>query len=162
MSTLYQIEQSILECFDVESGEILDADKLDALMVERDEKIENVALWIKNLLSDADALNAEKTAFAEREKTARNKADSLKRWLANALGGEKFSTSKVQIGFRKSETLVIDNEDNFIEWASTHNRGDLLKFGKPTVDKIAVKQFLKSGETLDGVSIVSNQNIQIK
>lgn len=162
MATLYEIDQAILDCIDGETGEIIDAEKLNELMIERDVKIENVALWIKNLLSDADAFKAEKDAFAEREKAARNKAENLKQWLGAALDGQKFSTSKVQVSFRKSEAVKIEDENRFVDWAWNNERDDLLTYKDPTPNKTAIKQLLKSGKTLDGVSIIENQNIQIK
>ena len=162
MANLYQINQAILDCIDTETGEIIDAEKLNELMIEKEVKIENVALWIKNLLSDADAFKAEKDAFAEREKAARNKADNLKQWLSTVLDGQKFSTSKVQINFRSSESVEIEDEKKFVDWAWDNERDDLLTYKDPTPNKTAIKQLLKSGKTLDGVSIVKNQNIQIK
>lgn len=68
MASLYQIDQAILECLDAETGEIIDAEKLDALFMEKNQKIENIALWIKNLQADALAYKAEKDAFAARQK----------------------------------------------------------------------------------------------
>jgi hypothetical protein len=162
LSTLYQIEQSILDCIDTETGEIIDAEKLNSLIMARDQKVESVALWIKNLLSDADAFKAEKDAFTEREKAARNKADNLKQWLSTVLDGQKFSTSKVQINFRSSESVEIEDEKKFVDWAWDNERDDLLTYKDPTPNKTAIKQLLKSGKTLDGVSIVKNQNIQIR
>jgi hypothetical protein len=162
MASLYEIEQSILDCIDTETGEIIDAEKLNELMLEKEVKIENVALWVKNLLSDADAFKAEKDAFAEREKAARNKAENLKQWLSMALDGQKFSTSKVQISFRNSESVEIEDEKKFVDWAWDNERDDLLTYKDPTPNKTAIKQLLKSGKTLNGVSIVKNQNIQIK
>lgn len=162
MASLYEIEQSILNCIDTETGEIIDAEKLNELMMEREVKIENVALWVKNLLSDADAFEAEKDAFAEREKAARTKAENLKQWLSIALDGQKFSTSKVQVSFRGSEAVEIEDEKKFVDWAWDNERDDLLTYKDPTPNKTAIKQLLKSGGTLDGVSIVKNQNIQIK
>lgn len=53
--TLYEIDQAILACIDEESGEIIDADALAELSMERDKKVEGVALWIKNLRADAPA-----------------------------------------------------------------------------------------------------------
>lgn len=161
MASLYEIEQSILDCIDMETGEIIDAEKLNELMIEREVKIENVALWVKNLLSDADAFKAEKDAFAEREKAARNKAENLKQWLSMALDGQKFSTSKVQIGFRKSEAVEIEDEEKFIDWAQKHDRDDLLTYKAPTVDKTAIKRALKLSAELEGVHIVQKNNIQI-
>ena len=162
MASLYEIEQSILDCIDTETGEIIDAEKLNKLMIEKEVKIENVALWVKNLLSDADAFEAEKDAFAEREKAARNKAENLKQWLSMALDGQKFSTSKVQISFRNSESVEIEDEKKFVDWAWDNERDDLLTYKDPTPNKTAIKQLLKSGKTLNGASIVKNQNIQIK
>lgn len=162
MASLYEIEQSILDCIDTETGEIIDAEKLNKLMIEKEVKIENVTLWVKNLLSDADAFKAEKDAFAEREKAARNKAENLKQWLSMALDGQKFSTSKVQISFRNSESVEIEDEKKFVDWAWDNERDDLLTYKDPTPNKTAIKQLLKSGKTLNGVSIVKNQNIQIK
>ena len=66
MATLYEIDAGILSCIDVETGEVLDPEKLEALQMEREEKIESVALWYKNLCSDAEAYKAEKQAFASR------------------------------------------------------------------------------------------------
>lgn len=162
MASLYEIEQSILDCIDTETGEIIDAEKLNELMIEREVKIENVALWVKNLLSDADAFKAEKDAFAEREKAARNKAENLKQWLSMALEGQKFSTSKVQISFRKSEAVEIDDEEKFVNWAQKHGRDDLLNYKEPTVNKSAIKQALKLNAELQGVHIEQKNNIQIK
>ena len=62
MANLYeltaQLENFELEV-DEETGEITNLDELDALQLERDEKIENIALWVKNLTADAAAIKAE-------------------------------------------------------------------------------------------------------
>ena len=49
---LYEIDEQILNCIDAETGEIIDADMLNALQMERDAKIEGVALWIKDLKAE--------------------------------------------------------------------------------------------------------------
>ena len=46
--TLYEIDNAILDCIDLETGEIIDVDKLNELQLEKETKIENVALWIKD------------------------------------------------------------------------------------------------------------------
>ena len=162
MATLYEIDQSILSCIDMETGEVIDLERLEALQIEREAKIESVALWYKNLMSDTEAYKAEKQVFAEREAAARSKAESLKKWLGYALSGQNMSTSKVNISFRKSEAVEIKDEEKFIEWAQRSNRNDLLAYKPPTVNKTAVKAELKGGENLAGAEIVTRQNIQIK
>ena len=55
MRALYDIDQDILDCVDLETGEILDTEKLDALQMEREAKLEGVALWVKDLRAEAEA-----------------------------------------------------------------------------------------------------------
>ena len=57
--TIYEIDQAIMECVDLETGEIIDTEQLDKLQMERDAKLENVACWIKDLKAEAEALKAE-------------------------------------------------------------------------------------------------------
>ena len=157
MATLYEIDQVILDCIDPESGEIIDIEKLSELQFERSEKIEKVACWYKNLISDAEDFKREKEVFAEREKAAKNKAENLKKWLADATDGQKFSTSKVLISFRKSESVEIEDEKSFIDILCHTDRDDLLSYKDPTPNKTAIKAALKSGEKFDGVSIVEKK-----
>ena len=100
---LYDIEKEIMECIDEETGEIIDIEKLDALTMERDTKIENICLWIKNLKADAVALKAEKDHFAARQKAAENKAESLTKYISNFLNGDKYKSARVTVSYRKSE-----------------------------------------------------------
>lgn len=62
MRTLYEIDADIVNCIDTETGEILDFDSLDALNMERDAKIEGVALYVKQLQAEAEAIKAEEKA----------------------------------------------------------------------------------------------------
>lgn len=151
---LYEIDSAIMDCVDVETGEIFDIDKFEELSLERDAKIEGLCLWIKNLKAEAEALKAEKDAFAQRQKTAENKMESLKKYIASYLDGTKFETAKVKVSFRKSESLEISEDAQIPD--------EFLKFKEPEVNKTELKKALKAGMHFDGVSIVQNQNIQIK
>lgn len=57
---LYQIDREILSCVDQETGEIIDFEQLDALQMDRERKIENLACYIKNLKAEEAAFSAEK------------------------------------------------------------------------------------------------------
>ena len=154
MATLYEIDLAILECIDGETGEIIDHEKLEALQMERDEKIEKVALWYKNLCSDVEAYKAEKMNFAEKQKAAENKAESLKKWLDNALSGCPFKTTKVDIKYRKSKQVIIDDLYSI--------DGSYLKYAEPTADKTAIKKAIDNGEEITGCHIEEKENISIK
>lgn len=151
---LYEIDSAILDCVDVETGEIFDEDKFEELSLERDAKIENICLWIKNLKAEAEALKAEKDTFAQRQKVAENKMESLKRYISSYLDGTKFESAKVKVTFRKSESLEI-SEDAIVP-------DEYLRFKEPEVNKTELKKAIKSGVEVPGVALVTNNNIQIK
>lgn len=154
MATLYEIDREIAECFDSETGDVLDFERLNNLQIEREKKIENAALLYKNLVSDAEAYKAEKQAFADREQSARRKAESLKQYLDYALSGENFKTPRVAISFRSSERVVVDDTAK-IDAA-------FLKFAEPTVDKVAIRKAIKDGMEIAGAHIETQKNLQIK
>ena len=157
--TIYEIDQAIMECVDLETGEIIDTEQLDKLQMERDAKLENVACWIKDLKAEAEALKNEKQALAERQKVAENKAESLKKWLAYALQGEKFKTPKCAISFRKSEAVEVTDEglNNLMK-----EHDELLTYKAPEPNKTAIKQALKDGLSVEGVQLVQNTSTIIK
>lgn len=155
MANLYEINQELLNLTDSETGEIEDWSAFEALQLARDEKIENIALYHKNLLAEAAALKAEEKSFAERRKRAETKADSLKRYLDTALQGQKFNTVKVAISYRKSTSVEVDETKLPANWLrevpATH-----------VVDKVEITKALKAGEAIEGATLVENNNIQIK
>lgn len=154
MATLYEINAAILSCVDLETGEVVDVEQLHALQMEREQKIESVALWYKNLLSDAAAYKAEKDAFAEKERKAKEKAERLKLWLVDALQGEKYSSARVSVTFRNSSSVVVDDVLNLPP--------RFVRFKDPEADKVAIKEAIKNGEEVCGARIESKQSIIIK
>lgn len=154
MATLYEINSALLECVDEETGEVIDFDRLNELLMERDDKIEKVALWIKELDALAVSIKAERDALDKRMKSAENKAKSLRDWLGNALDGQKFETAKVRVSFRKSESTEIDENVLDKKWFREKT--------SYTPDKTAIKNAIKAGQTVEGARIVVSQNIQIK
>lgn len=151
---LYEINEAILGCIDQETGEVIDPEKLDALTMERETKLENVALWIKDLKAEAEALKAEKQAFADRQKAAETKAESLKKYLEYALSGEAFKTTKVAVSFRKTKSVKINDIFKI--------SNEYLKYAEPTADKAAIKKAIEAGEQIEGAELVEGLSVSIK
>lgn len=156
MATLYEIVKEIEDFqFDIddETGEILNIDELDALQLEKDTKVENICLLIKNLRSDAEAYKAEKNSFEQKRKAAENKADRLTAYVQYILAGDKFKSSKVNVSYKKSEKvecvdmLMVDP--------------DYLKY-TPELDKKKIKNAIKAGVDVKGCQLVERQNLQIR
>ena len=151
---LYEIDEAILNCIDLETGEIIDTEQLDKLTMEREAKLENVACWIKELKAEAEALKAEKMAFAKRQQVAENKMENLKNWLAYALNGQAFKSTRASVTFRKSQAVEIADIYKLDE--------NYLRYKEPEVDKTAIKEALKAGQTVAGATLVENTSVIIK
>ena len=151
---LYEIDMEIMNCVDVETGEIFDEAKFEELNLTREQKIENICLWIKNLNAEAEALKIEKNNLAERQKAKENKAESLKKYITGYLDGATYESAKVRVSFRKSESLEIEE--------GTIIPDEYLRFKEPEVNKTDLKKAIKGGLNIQGVQLVENQNIQIK
>lgn len=150
--TIYEIQEQILDCIDLETGEI-DEERLNALEMEKEQKLENVALWYKDLIAEGKAIKEEEQALKKRRESSENKAESLKRYLKYWLGGEKMKTSKVSISYRTSKSVeiaegaFIPEEYRRIKWEP---------------DKTALKEALDAGEEFDGIKLEEKQSILIK
>jgi hypothetical protein len=165
---LFEIEERIrlfieqgfdITCIDQESGEILQErveDRLKNLEYSFDIKIENIGLYIKNLLAESDAIKEEVKKLQDRAKQKEKKVESLKKYLTNAMlfaKKEKFETSKLVLSFRKSESIEILNIDELEE--------RFVKI-KKEADKIEIKKALKNEEKVNGAILQENINLQIK
>ena len=152
---LYQIEAEMLTCIS-EDGEVIDLEKLDALTMERNSKVSNIACWIKDLKAEAEAIKAEKQNLDKRQKVAENKAASLKEYLAGFLNGEKYKDARVSISYRKSTAVQIA-EDMDIKRLPE-------EYLKVTVEpsKTAIKEALTNGVAVEGCTLIENNNIQIR
>lgn len=106
--TLYDIDAQIAALdgaaeddmlIDAETGELISVSQaLDALRMEREAKLENVACWVKNLSAEADAIREEENRLAKRRKAAETKAANLKAWLLAAMTREDGTTDKLKTG----------------------------------------------------------------
>ncbi len=159
---LYEIDQAIEEALnrvqvDEETGEVTanpDLEMLEKLQMERDQKIENVGIFIKNAKAEAEALAQEAKRLTERKRVLENRMESAKGWLAMALAGERFDSTRVQITFRTTESTEIDDINKIPE--------EFLKYAEPTADKTAIKKAIKDGEEIAGAHIEKKQSMIVK
>lgn len=142
---------------DPETGEVTGFEAFDALDMAFEDKLEAYGISIKNLLSEAGQLDAERKVLQERSDTAKKKAESLKARVSEAMqaaGKDKYRTARVELSFRKSEAVEIDGRTKLDE--------KYLRYKKPEPDKTAIKQALKTGIEIPGAALVTKRNLQIK
>lgn len=163
--TLYDIDrqiESLLEtAIDYETGEVMPEalEALEALQMERDAKVENVALWHKNILAESKALGDEIKILQDRKKRLEKKLDWMDGYLEQALNGQRFETSKVAITFRRSQAVEISDSDAFIR--GYKDNPELVKT-EYSINKTNIRKMLKEGQEILGAELVDRQNMQIK
>jgi NAD-specific glutamate dehydrogenase len=163
MRALYEINQDILDCVDLETGEILDTEKLDALQMERERKLEGVALWVKDLKAEAAAVKEEADKLTARKKALDNKIEGLKNWLLFALGGEKLSTARCKVYQTHSQRVAVEDEGKLISFLQTLNEPDkFLRFKDPELKRDEIKKALKDGTIIPGASLEETESVVIK
>lgn len=154
MANLYEIDAAILACVDMETGEILDVEQLQALQMERDQKIESIALWYKNLLSDAAQYAAEEAAFKQKKQVAQKKAERLKQYLQDALQGSNWNSTRVNISHRKTNRVIVDDVLNLPP--------QYVRFLDPEPNKTEIAAAIKRGEEINGAHMEVNLSMTIK
>ena len=163
MKPLYEIDAAILDCVDLETGEILDPEKLDALQMEREQKLEGVALWIKDLKAEMTSVKEEADKLTARKKSLENKIEGLKTWLLYALNGEKLKTPRCNVYQTYNQKVVIDNEEALIDMLMSSPSGEkFLRMKEPEIDKNALKDSLKQGYEFEFVHLEETEGIVIK
>lgn len=161
MSTLYEINEQILRCVkdgdmvvDTETGEVIDAAALDALQMERDEKLTNIGKWILDLKADAKAIREREISLAERRKAKENKAEQLMDYMNMILAGKKFECADFKASYRKSQAVEVTDAGKI--------PAPYLIVQEPKVDKAGIKKALKTGEDIPGAKLVERNNLSIR
>lgn len=174
MLSLYEITNKYQDLFnmfdntDIYDEDVIQAyfDTLEAIEGEFNDKAEAIALFIKNLTAEAEAIKKEKIALAARQAAKENKASYLKAFLLlqmERLDVNKIETAKVRITTRNNApSLFITDEMEFIDWAETYQDGDYLRYKTPEIDKTKIKDMLKLGEKLPFCELRQSRSVVIK
>lgn len=159
--TLYEINEQIEllteNLVDEETGEINEEimEQLDQLQMDREEKLENCGIVMKNLRSEIEAINEEIKALKKRATTKANRHDRIGEYVSQTLKGEKLETAKVAFGFLPSTKVdVVDEASVPDEWCKFKTTREPMKS--------EIKKALKNGEKVPGCVLVEKMNLQVK
>lgn len=169
MNTLYELDSKIAElldtgfemsCIDAETGEIDEtqlAIYLEQLQLDRKTKIDNIAVYVKNLEAEADAIKAEEKKLKERREAKERKAERLKNYIKTSMllqGETKFESARVSMALRNSKAVVVDES----KLESVYFINKIVQ----SVDKKAIKAALEAGILVEGAMLEERKNLQIK
>jgi len=151
-----------MSLIDPETGEVGDYNTLSELAMERNQKLENIACWIKNMKADIAGIAAEIKALQDRKKTIEKRMRRITEYLQTALDGQKFETARCSVSYRKSTSVEIDSIGSTISFLEQSGRDDCLRYEPPEVSKNELKDLIKSGIEVPGCHIEEKANMTIK
>lgn len=141
---------------EMESDAIVDT--LEALQDEIEEKVENIAKFIRNLEADAKIIKEEEKRLAERRQSIEKKIERLKQYLQEQL--EVAGLQKVK---RPMITVAIQNNPPSVEIADEKLIPSEFMIPQPAkIDKKAILERLKNGEEISGCSLKQTKGVRIK
>ena len=163
MRALYEIDQDILNCVDMETGEIIDVDALTALQMEREAKLEGVSLWVKDMAAEATAVKEEADKLLARKRALDNKIAALKSWLLIALDGQKLKTPRCNVYQTHNPRLAVADEAKLIDFLKTLEEPErFLRFPDPELRKDEIKKALKEDFHIPGACLEQTESVVIK
>lgn len=141
-------------------------DTLDAVDGEMEDKLASCAAFVKQLYAEAGALDDEIKSLRYRSAAKKREIDSFKAYMMACM--ENADVKKVDRPIAKltirqnAESVEVADEMNFIAWAMTHDRDDLLRYSMPDINKTAVKDALNNGQDIPGAQLVRTKSLIIK
>ena len=168
--TLYDIDAQIAALdgaaeddmlIDAETGELVSVSQaLDALRMEREEKLENVACWVKNLSAEADAIREEENRLVKRRKAAETKAANLKSWLLAAMTREDGTTDKLKTG-RVAVSVKRNPPSTVVDDALLPSSYKVAKITYQANKELIKRELLAGGE-VPGAHLEYGRSVVIK
>jgi hypothetical protein len=182
-NTLYEIANTYLEALDLVTDPDADIDEhtavdtIDGLEGELDDKIINVAKYIRNLEATAENIK-----FAENSMRARrHRMESMAKWLKgyildamSSTGKKKVSSEWFDVSRRKNppavsildEDAVPDEHKSMVCVVSPDLFDELtvdyrMEYKETKVDKAGIKKLISSGVDVDGAELTQSESVRI-
>lgn len=159
-------EQAIEAGIPQEEAETAWFDTLDGIEEEFNQKAENIAVYIKELIAKADAIRQEEKRLFERRKSCEHHVAALKNYLMQSMlqmQQKKIDGIRSRITIRNNPPMLqIADEAALIQKLQISGQDDLLRYKLPDLQKTKIKSYLQAGGQIDGCSLVQTKSLQIK
>ena len=141
-------------CIDVDTGEFNEA-MFEGLKIERDKKIENIALWVLEDEAMAKNIKEQENKLKERREILEQRVEKRKEFLRYIAEGKKLKTDRVTVSYRTSKAVKITNEEIIpIKYKTVKTT--------VSVSKDDIKKDLQAGKTVEGAELESRISTIVK
>ncbi|OIM22385.1 hypothetical protein ATX60_09715 [Oenococcus oeni] len=159
MTKLYNLAQNYRAVDELDDSQISEQvwfDTLDAIDETLNDKIENIALFVKEKKSDIDQIDKLINELQGKKATINKSINWLKDYLKQSMkvtGKEKYKSTLNSLYFMHTKQVVVENEDIIND--------DYKKIIK-TLDRSKIKKSLKEGKTIVGAELKENESLVIR
>ena len=151
---IFNEEDLMSMCIDADTGEFDEA-MFEGLKIERDKKIENIALWVLEDEAMAKSIKEQENKLKERREILEQRVEKRKEFLRYIAEGKKLKTDRVTVSYRKSDAVKIVNEEiippEFKAVKTSYS-----------VCKDEIKKALKAGQAVNGAELESRISTIVK
>ena len=154
--------EELMNEIDLETGEFLNNENdiqeyIVNLKLSKEDKLNNIQDLKIEFEAKIEAVKSKIEYLNNRKKSFERNINNLTNLQLMLLNNQKLETNEYSFGFRKSESVSI-NDILFDIKDERFNRTTI----KVEPDKTAIKKALKDGISVDGVSIETKMNLQVK
>lgn len=155
----HELEELLSQLVDEETGEINEDvyAKVEALEMNRDEKIDSWCYYLKQRKAELDAAKDMLNKAQLRYRAMEDSLDRTKQRLRELMNGEKFKSAFNTIYYTKSDVVMPDQDANIYDIDD-----DFLVYAKPTLNKTKIKAALKLGIEIPGVHLEKHTSMVIR
>lgn len=146
------------QAVDTESGEVFSlAERLEALQLEKEQKVESVALYAGDIIERKAALDARIKALQDVSKGLQKQIDGLTNYILFATENSGLETSNVLVKVKKNAPkTIIENEAELPEcFIRTVTKVET------SPDKTAIKKAIQAGEIVPGAHLENSYSVTI-
>ena len=165
MSALYELAAEYREAAhrlaDTDLDEQTIADTLDGMAGEIEQKAVAVAMVIRNIKAEEDAIQQAVTGMVERQKAKAKTVERLKDYLKNnleACGLKKVESPYFVVSVRANPASVVIDDESAIPTMFLV----CPPAPAPRPDKTAIKEAIKAGANVPGAHVSSSTRLDIK
>ena len=151
---IFNDEDLMSMCIDVDTGEFNEA-MFEGLRIERDRKIENIALWVLEDEAMAKNIKEQENKLKERREILEQRIEKRKEFLRYISEGRKIKTDRVTVSYRTSKAVKITNEEIIpIKYKTVKTA--------VSVSKEDIKKDLQAGKTVEGAELETRVSTLVK